>query len=131
MVVFAPQSTERLTGVGSEACRLNAGDGTGFVVVRGIPADANRTYDLSLSVADQNPSRHGDQTAAGCPDQGTDEMRPFKCTFLQRSGRNTHTHRTPGLAYGDVGAKRSTWAILTLEHLQVSAIIEHRYGDRP
>src|SRR5271157_3810164 len=96
-----------IAGVGDEAGAAYAVDGTGFVVLRDIAADADGAQDFARRVADQHTARDRDDPAAGRNAQRLDERLVGGGAAGEFAPAKTHAQGAPGLAAGDFGPQQA------------------------
>src|SRR5262249_42507926 len=97
-----PRSALQSAGIGKESCRFDAGNGAGFVLVRGVAGNPDRADDLALGVADQHAAGVGHHTSATSRIERVEELRRVGGALIERARAEAHAERTPCFAVGDV-----------------------------
>src|SRR5262249_50096481 len=106
-----------------------AGDGAGFVLVRGVAGDAGRADDVALGIADEHAARIGHEPAAAGGGERGEELRRVGGAFEQRARAEAHAERAPRFAERDVETQDARF-VLALEGDEMAAGIEDRNGER-
>src|SRR5580704_8222613 len=115
--------------IGLEPRRRDAGDGALFVVVGGIPGNADRPDDVAGPVTDQDAAgnRHEPSVAGG----GERREEHLRARYAARQGARSEAHaqRPPGFTEGYLKTQDAGF-VLALEGHQVTAGIQHGNRER-
>src|SRR5882757_6711811 len=100
----------------------------GFVVVRGVSRDAERTEHRSLDIANQHTSGHGDDTRPYRGSGSDDEVGLLLRTGHQRPRAHSELERTGGLARCDVYPSVRC-AVFAFSGYDVAACVQRNHGE--
>ncbi len=121
-------ATRSCPRIGRKARGLDAGNGGGLIVVRGVAGDPDRT-DHDPLLANEHAARHRHQRAIGDMHRSLDEGGTLRRHLAERAAARTHGQRTMRLRIGHFRALQRG-IVFRQHHLALGAGIKHHDGER-
>src|SRR5690625_2810046 len=115
--------------IGRETRSLDSGDRCRLVRVRDIARDADGANDRALAIADQNATRYWNHCRILERADRSEEIGLGLGPRIQSPAAESKPHGAMGFSMRHAEAVEAR-AILTLERLQMAALIQHHHADR-